>query len=169
MGISFDVDMEDMGIAKALEKASKQFPETAEKVLKKEARNVAKDLKVRVGKEAAGENSRWKSKGETEDDDDTKHLRDSFTIGKVIRHGSKFTVSVNSRAPHYHLYEEGHIMVGHKIRSKKNKKKIQSYKFLGEVHGKKTVAKYMAQRSEYAELIGRELLNEILKEAGFDS
>ena len=40
---------------------------------------------------------------------------------------------------------------------------------VGEVRGKKTVAKYMAQRAEHAELIGQELLDEILKEAGIDS
>ena len=34
---------------------------------------------------------------------------------------------------------------------------------------KKTVAKYMSQRADHAELIGQELLQEILKEAGFDS
>lgn len=40
---------------------------------------------------------------------------------------------------------------------------------VGEVKGKKTVAKYMSQRADHAELIGQELLQEILREAGFDS
>lgn len=42
-------------------------------------------------------------------------------------------------------------------------------KKVGVVKGKKTVGKYMSQRSEYSEAIGQELLNSILEDAGFDS
>lgn len=161
-GISFEFDTSD--ITKALEKASKQFPASAEVTLKKESRNIAKDLKSRVNSEAKGHHyisPRSESK--------PKPLAESFRQGKVVRSGSKITVAVTTTAPHYHLYEEGHEMVTHKRKNKKGKEMIGSNRKVGEVKGKKTVARYMAQRADRAELIGQELLNEILKEAGLDS
>jgi len=160
--IKFEFDFSDL--QKSLETASKQFPASAEKVLKKEARNIAKDLKGRVDSEAKGHHyasPRSESK--------PKPLAQSFRQGKVIRSGSKMTVAVTSSAPHYHLYELGHEMVTHKRKNKKGKGIIGSNRKVGEVKGKKTVAKYMAQRADHAELIGQELLDEILKEAGFDT
>ena len=139
--ISFDFDTSEF--IKAMESTAKQYPASAEKVLKKEARNIAKDLKGRVNSEAEGHHYI-----SPRSEEKPKPLAQSFRQGKVIRSGSKMTVAVTSSAPHYHLYEEGQV---------------------GEVRGKKTVAKYMAQRAEHAELIGQELLDEILKEAGIDS
>ena len=161
-GISFEFDTSD--ITNALEKTSKQFPASAEVVLKKESKNVAKDLKSRVNSEAKGHHyvsPRSESK--------PKPLAKSFRQGKVIRSGNKITVAVTTTAPHYDLYEEGHEMVTHKRKNKKGKGMIGSNRKVGEVKGKKTVARYMAQRADHAELIGQELLNEILKEAGLDS
>ena len=160
--ISFELDASDL--IKAMETAAKQYPASAEKVLKKEARNIAKDLKNRVNSEAKGHHyisPRSESK--------PKPLAQSFRQGKVIRSGSKMTVAVTSSAPHYHLYELGHEMVTHKRKNKKGHGMVGSNKKVGEVKGKKTVAKYMAQRADHAELIGQELLDEILKEAGFDT
>lgn len=160
--IKFEFDFSDL--EKSLETASKQFPDSAEKVLKKEAKNIAKDLKGRVNSEAKGHHYA-KPKNEAK----PKPLAESFRQGKVIRSGSKMTVAVTSSAPHYHLYELGHDMVTHKRKNKRGKGMIGSNRKVGVVKGKKTVAKYMAQRSDHAELIGQELLDEILKEAGLDT
>lgn len=160
--ISFDFDTSD--ITKALEKASKQFPASAETVLKKESKNIAKDLKGRIDSEAKGHHyisPRSESK--------PKPLAKSFRKGKVIKSGSKITVAVTTTAPHYHLYEEGHEMVTHKRKNKRGRGMIGSNRKVGEVKGMKSVAKYMAQRADHAELIGQELLDEILKEAGLDT
>lgn len=157
MGISFDITGADE-IGKAIEKAAKQFPHSAEKVLKKEARNISKDLKSRVDSEAKGHHY-----GESKNP-----LAKSFQTGKVIRSGSKYTTAVTSKAPHYHLYEEGHDLVTHNRKNKQGKGKIGTGKKIGHVSGRKTVARYMAQRSEQSELIGQELLDEILKDAGFE-
>lgn len=153
--ISFDFDSSDL--EKSLKIASRQFPASAEVVLKKESRNIAKDLKGRVDSEAKGHH--YAGQGATH-----KPLAESFRQGKVIRSGSKVTVAVTTTAPHYHLYEEGHAMITHK-----SKDGTHGLRQVGEVKGKKTVAKYMSQRADHAELIGQELLQEILKEAGFDS
>lgn len=160
--INFDFDTSD--IVKALERVSKQFPASAETVLKKESKNIAKDLKGRVSSEAKGHHyisPRSESK--------PKPLARNFRQGKIIKSGSKMTVAVISTAPHYHLYELGHEMVTHKIKNKRGRGMIGSNRKVGEVRGKKTVAKYMAQRADHAELIGQELLDEILKEAGLDT
>lgn len=153
--ISFDFDSSDL--EKSLKIASRQFPASAEIVLKKESRNIAKDLKGRVDSEAKGHH--YAGQGTTH-----KPLAESFRQGKVMRSGSKVTVAVTTTAPHYHLYEEGHAMITHK-----SKDGTHGLRQVGEVKGKKTVAKYMSQRADHAELIGQELLQEILKEAGFDS
>ena len=153
--ISFDFDSSDL--EKSLKIASRQFPASAEIVLKKESRNIAKDLKGRVDSEAKGHH--YAGQGAT-----PKPLAKSFRQGKVMRSGSKVTVVVTTTAPHYHLYEEGHAMITHK-----SKDGTHGLRQVGEVKGKKTVAKYMSQRADHAELIGQELLQEILKEAGFDS
>lgn len=153
--ISFDFDSSDL--EKSLKIASRQFPASAEIVLKKESRNIAKDLKGRVDSEAKGHH--YAGQGATH-----KPLAESFRQGKVMRSGSKVTVAVTTTAPHYHLYEEGHAMITHK-----SKDGTHGLRQVGEVKGKKTVAKYMSQRADHAELIGQELLQEILREAGFDS
>lgn len=153
--ISFDFDSSDL--EKSLKIASRQFPASAEIVLKKESRNIAKDLKGRVDSEAKGHH--YAGQEATH-----KPLAKSFRQGKVMRSGSKVTVAVTTTAPHYHLYEEGHAMITHK-----SKDGTHGLRQVGEVKGKKTVAKYMSQRADHAELIGQELLQEILKEAGFDS
>lgn len=158
MGISFD--MTGTGdLAAALEQATKQFPVSTEKVLKKEARNIAKDLKRRVRSEAKGHNS--KKTG--------KKLEQSFRQGRVIRNGNNYTVAVTSKAPHYHLYEEGHELVSHNRKNRKGKKKLGTGKKIGVVKGRKTVGRYMAQRSEYSEMIGQEILNAILEDANDDA
>lgn len=144
--------------------ASKRFPASTEKILKKEARNIAKDLKGRVNSEAKGHHY-----ASPRSEAKPKPLAESFRQGKVIRSGSKTTIAVTSSAPHYHLYELGHEMVTHKRKNKRGKGMIGSNRKVGEVKGKKSVAKYMAQRADYSELIGQELLNEILKEAGLDT
>ena len=92
--ISFDFDSSDL--EKSLKIASRQFPASAEVVLKKESRNIAKDLKGRVDSEAKGHH--YVGQGATH-----KPLAESFRQGKVIRSGSKVTVAVTTTAPHYHL------------------------------------------------------------------
>lgn len=149
----------------ALGRAVKQFPHSTEAILKKEATNIAKDLKIRAKEEAEGHHY-----GGSENP-----LAESFQRGGVVRRGSAYAIAVTSKAPHYHLYELGHDMVPH-YRKRKRKKKAgfgkeksreKSKKTVGgRVKGKKTVARYMAKRAEHSSLIGEELLNEILKDAG---
>ena len=160
--ISFDFDTSEF--IKAMESTAKQYPASAEKVLKKEARNIAKDLKGRVNSEAEGHHYI-----SPRSEEKPKPLAQSFRQGRVIRSGSKMTIAVTSSAPHYHLYELGHDMVTHNRKDKKGRGRAGTGKKVGEVKGRKTVARYMAQRADYAELIGQELLDKILKEAGIDS
>lgn len=163
--INFDFDASEL--IQAMEKATKQYPASAERVLKKEAKNIAKDLQGRVNSEAKGHYYR---RGKNSSDEETqKPLSKSFRQGRVIRSGSKMTIAVTSSAPHYHLYELGHDMVTHNRKDKKGRGRAGTGKKVGEVKGRKTVARYMAQRADHAELIGQELLDEILKEAGIDS
>ena len=155
--ISFEYDVSEL--ERALEAAARQFPASSETALKKESKSIAKDLKGRVNSEAKGHHY-ISPKSEKK----PKPLEKSFRQGKVIRSGNKVTVAVTTVAPHYHLYEEGHAMITHK-----SKDKTKGLRQVGEVRGKKTVAKYMAQRAEHAELLGQEVLEEILREAGLDS
>lgn len=145
-------------LSENLEKAAKQFPHSTEKVLKKEARNIAKDLGKRVDEEAVGHHYGGND----------KPLAKSFRQGKVIKSGSGYRVAVTSNAPHYHFYEEGHTIVTHNRKNKNGSGKKGTGKVVGRSVARKTVARYMAQRSEFFELIGQELLNEILKDAGLD-
>ena len=163
--ISFDFDVSEL--TQAMENAAKQYPTSAEKVLKKEAKNIAKDLQGRVNSEAKGHH--YRRGKNSSDEESVKPLSKSFRQGKVIRSGSKMTVAVTSTAPHYHLYELGHDMVTHNRKDKKGRGKAGTGKKVGEVKGMKTVAKYMSQRADHVELIGQELLDEILREAGIDS
>ncbi len=148
-------------IAEGLEKAAKRFPASTETILKKEAKNIAGDLKDRVTVEAKGQHYY-----EGDEEDRPKRLKDSFHQGKVIKSGRKYTVAVTSSAPHYHLYEEGHDLYSHNRKNKYGKGKAGTGKKIGKVYGRKTVARYMAKKSEYSEMIGEALLDEILKEAG---
>lgn len=107
MSIKFDITG-DGEFAEAMEKAMKQFPASAEKVLRKEARNIAEDLGTRVNAEAKGHH--WKAK---DSEEEPVRLAESFRQGKVIRSGTNYTVAVTTKAPHYHLYEEGHDLVTH--------------------------------------------------------
>ena len=151
-------------LAKAMEQASKQFPASVEKILKKESERISKDLGTRVNTEAKGHHSKIRrSKKEP------VKLGKSFQQGKVIHSGSNYTVAVTTKAPHYHLYEEGHDMVTHNRKNHWGKGIPGTGRKVGVVKGKKTVGKYMSQRSEDSEEIGLELLNAILKDAGFDS
>ena len=155
---SIDVEVIKEGdLAQSMEKAAKQFPASTETILKKEARNIAKDLGGRVKTEAKGHHYGGSK----------VPLAQSFRQGKVIKSGTKYTVAVTSSAPHYHLYEEGHDLYSHNRKNKYGKGKAGTGKKIGHVAGRKTVARYMAQRSEYSEMIGEALLDEILKEAGF--
>lgn len=159
MSIKFDITG-DGEFAEAM----KQFPASAEKVLRKEARNIAEDLGTRVNAEAKGHH--WKAK---DSEEEPVRLAESFRQGKVIRSGTNYTVAVTTKAPHYHLYEEGHDLVTHNRKNRWGKGKPGTGRKVGKVYAKKTVGKYMARRSEYSEAIGQELLNSILEDAGFDS
>lgn len=157
-----DINFELVGsgeFAEAMEKAMKQFPASAEKILKKEARNIAKDLGIRVQDEAKGHHIPATG----------NRLQDSFRQGKVIRSRKNYTVAVTSKAPHYHLYEEGHDLITHNRKNRFGKGIPGTGRKVGKVYAKKTVGKYMARRSVYSEAIGQELLNSILEDAGFDS
>lgn len=119
--ISFDFDSSDL--EESLKIASRQFPASAEIVLKKESRKIAKDLKGRVDSEAKGHH--YAEQGAAH-----KPLAKSFRQGKVIRSGSKVTVAVTTTAPHYHLYEKGHAMITHK-----SKDRTHGLRQVGEVKG----------------------------------
>lgn len=151
------VDISGTGeFAKALEAAAKRFPYSAEQILRKEARNVAKDLEARVNAEAKGHHYGGS----------TNPLASSFRPGKVVRSGRNITVAVTSKAPHYHLFELGHDLYSHNRKNKLGRGKPGTGKKIGYVPGRKTVARYMAKRSEYADLIGQELLSQLMKEVG---
>lgn len=156
-------------VIKSLEKAISRYPYTAELVLKREGRGIKKDLRTRVQQEAKGHHYRAKSNTDEENEQIAKNaLAESFSLGKVIRHGNQMTVAVLSKAPHYHLYEEGHDIVTHD-RVVNGKKKNGTRRYTGKrAVARKTAARYMAQRAEHSELIGQQVLDEILKEAGFD-
>lgn len=154
---SIRVDIKGEGdFAKAIEAAAKQFPYSTERILKKEARNIAKDLKDRVNAEAKGHHHGGSA----------NPLADSFRQGRVIKSGSNYTVAITSKAPHYHLYELGHDLYSHNRKNKRGKGKTGSGKKIGRVSGRKTVARYMAKSSEYSGVIGRELLEQLLKDVG---
>lgn len=143
-------------LIKALQKAERKFPASAEAILKKEARAAAKDIKKRIGKEAKGHGNKPGT------------LKKSFQAGKVIKRGNTYTDAVTTTAPHYHLYEEGHELYAHNRKNKKGKGKPGTGQKIGNVKGRKTVARYMAQRSEDSEKIGERLLDEILRDAGLE-
>lgn len=126
-----------------LEAASKKFPYSTEKILKQETRVTAKDLK----KETKRKIKRHGKK--------PHNLEESFRVGKVVKSGKKYTCAVTTKAPHYHLVEEGHEASGWYESSGKY------------VPAKKIVAKYMAEKSDHAEEMAQKLLDEILKHAGF--
>lgn len=143
-GISLHIEGTKELIA-ALQKAERRFPASAEAILRKEARTAAKDIKIRIGQEAKGHGEKPGT------------LKKSFQPGKPIKRGNTYTDAVTTTAPHYHLYEEGHDLYD-----------AYTGEWLAEVKGRKTVARYMAQRSEDSEKIGERLLDEILKDAGLE-
>lgn len=153
--ISLDVEGAK-DLIKALEKAEKRFPASAEAVLKSEAKTASKDIKKRTGEEAKGHGKKPGT------------LKKSFRPGKVMKRGSNYTTAVTTTAPHYHLFEEGHELYAHNRKNKKGRGKPGTGQKIGHVEGRKTVARYMAQRSDDSEKIGMRLLDEILKDAGLE-
>ena len=80
-----------------------------------------------------------------------------------------YTVSVDSKAPHYHLVEEGHDMytLSNWKKAGDRRRFYGDTKLAGEVPGRKFVARYMAARAERASLLMAEAtLDKILKGAG---
>ncbi len=149
--INFEISgMDDL--IHAFDEVQKKYPATTEKALKKEARLTKKNIEDNVRRRAAGHGSKPGT------------LENSFKLGKVMKSGSRTTIAIVSTAPHYHLVEEGHDLYSHSQKNKRGKGKIGTDKLIGHVTGKKFVGEYMAKRSEYSELIGMELLNEILRE-----
>lgn len=153
--IRVDIDMGNFGTA--FEKAAKQFPYSAETVLKKETRELKKQItNAYIGSTIKSKRKNWKRSLKKKDAKTA--LEKSFSPGKVIKHGSKYTTAVVSKAPHYHLVEDGHAESGWYAKQADSEP----------IKGKKIVAKIMARRSEKANEIGQRLLDEILKDAGLD-
>lgn len=152
--IRVDIDMGNFGTA--FEKAAKQFPYSAETVLKKEARELKKQImNAYVGSTIKSKRKNWKKSLKK---DSKTALEKSFSPGNVIKSGSKYTTAVTSKAPHYHLVEDGHDESGWYARQENAKP----------IPGKKIVAKIMARRSENADEIGQRVLDELLKKAGLE-
>lgn len=153
--IQTDIDMGNLDTA--FEKVAKQFPYSAEKVLKKEAQELKKQItNAYVGSTIKSKRKNWKRS--LKNKDSKTALEKSFSPGKVIKSGSKYTTAVTSKAPHYHLVEDGHDEGGWYAKQANAKP----------VPGKKIVAKIMARRSEKSDEIGRKLLDELLKDAGLE-
>lgn len=151
------VDLADTGeLEKAFEKAAKMFPQSTENVLKKEAREIKKQItNAYVGSAIKSKRKNWKKSLKNKK---KTSLEKSFSPGKVIKSGNKYTTAVTSKAPHYHLVEDGHKESGWYAEQADAKP----------VKGKKIVAKIMARRSERSEEIAQRVLDEILKDAGLE-
>lgn len=141
-------------LEKSLSMLEKKFPYTAEQVLQKEARNIRKQIMDSYTANINKGNS-IKRKQEKAKQENRVLLEKSFSVGKVMVKKGKITTAVTSRAPHYHLVEDGHELYSHG-------------KYVGTVEGKKIVAKIMGRRSRDSDKIGQKVLDEILKEAGLD-
>lgn len=143
-------------LEKALKKVQNRFPQTTERIIKTETRELKKQItNAYVGDIIKSRRKNWKkslkSKPKTS-------LEKSFQVGKVMKKGNDYTNAVVSKAPHYHLVEDGHEPGGWYAQQKGAER----------VRGKKIVAKIMSRRSRDSEEIGRRVLDQILKEAGFD-
>lgn len=151
--MQFDIEGEG-GIERALEKARKQFPYSAEKALRKESAQIKKQIvNSYVGSTIKSKRKNWKRSWQKKKN---TALEKSFAPGKVIRQGGKYTTAVVSKAPHYHLVEDGHKESGWYAKQDDAKP----------IKGQKIVAKIMARRSEKSDKYAQELLDEILKDAG---
>lgn len=158
--LEFEVDEGLKELQNSMERAVKKFPASAERALQNETEKIASDMKSWVPKKIKGH-------GRIGTEKPGKRLENRFKPGKVIRKGLNYTAADLSGAPHYHLVEEGHDLYTHLRKNKRGKGKVGSNRKIGHVDGKKIVAGYMAERSRYSELIAGEMLDEILKEAGF--
>lgn len=144
-------------LIEAFEKATKQFPYSTENILKNEARAIKKQVtNAYIGSTIKSKRKNWKRILKKKDAKTA--LEKSFSPGKVIKHGNRYTTAVVSKAPHYHLVEDGHKESGWYAKQADSEP----------IKGKKIVAKIMARRSEKASEIGQRLLDEILKDAGLD-
>lgn len=140
----------------SLRKAQRQFPYTAERVLKSETRNLKKQItNAYVGDILKSRRKNWKKSLKNKP---KTSLEKSFQVGQVMKKGNNYTNAVVSKAPHYHLVEDGHEPGGWYAKQKGAER----------VRGKKIAAKIMSRRSRDAEQIGERVLDQILKEAGLD-
>lgn len=151
-GISFEVSGADE-LVRQLERVEKKFPYTTKKVLEKETRNIAKDLKKETAKQIKKHGMQQGKR--KQDMKRPVYLEKSYQPGRVRKAADGYRDAVTSRAPHYHLVERGHEPGGWHGWQKD----------AVDVKGRKIVASYMAKRSRYAHLIGEEILNEVLNEA----
>ncbi len=147
-------------LVRELERIERRFPATTEKVLKDELRTIAGDLKRKTAEEI-NSHGRVKNKGGKGSTSTRKKKRSevllerSYAPGKVLMIHGDYRGAVTTKAPHYHLVEEGHAPGGWHAKQRRAQP----------VRGKKIVAAYMARRSERAQEIGERILEKVLDEA----
>lgn len=140
----------------AFKKAQNKFPQTTERILKQETTAIKKQVtNAYVSNIIKSRRKNWKKSLKNKP---KTSLEKSFQVGRVMKKGNDYTDAVVSKAPHYHLVEDGHEPGGW----------YADQKGAERVRGKKIVAKIMARRSRDAGQIGRRVLDQILKEAGLD-
>lgn len=153
------IDFEYQGIEdleKSFEMVQKKFPYYTEQVLNREATQMSKDIGDKVSREVKGHGEKPGT------------LESSFRRGKSIYKRGKYTNAVLTKAPHYHLVEEGHDLYKfpHWKKTGGKRKYYGSVKFNKKVPGRKFVARYMAARSQYSHLFAEDILEQVLKKAG---
>ena len=145
-------------LQKALIKLQKKYPDSAKRVVQAEAKEAKKQIqRAYIGnilKSRYGKN--YKRVLKKKNAANKRNLESSFLVGQAIQKGNQITDAVVTKAPHYHLVEDGHEAAGWYGKQAGAKR----------VPGKKIVARIMGRRSKNSLAMGQKTLDAILKKAG---
>jgi hypothetical protein len=137
---SFDVKGLDE-LLKDVEIAGELFPKEMKKALREESKIAKKEFMQEYSKKIKGHGSKPGT------------LKKSFTVGRVIKKGNKFTTAVMSNAPHFHHVEDGHALYSHgKYAGKK-------------VDGRHIVSDYMDNFEKNMDKVAKRVLDKVMEEA----
>lgn len=145
-------------LQKALVKLQEKYPDSAKRVVQAQAKEAKKQIQSayigNILKSRYGKNYKriLKKKNAT----NKRNLESSFLVGQAIQKGNQITDAVVTKAPHYHLVEDGHEAAGWYEKQTGAKR----------VPGKKIVARIMGRRSKQSLVMGQKTLDAILKKAG---
>lgn len=131
-------------LAKDFEKVIKKYPDDADNFLKRQARELRKNVVKNVKKDTHTKGATEKSLAKLK----------NYKISRIWGYGADRHIEISAQSPHFHLVERGHNLV---IKGK-------TVKF---VAGKHMMDNAVKSYEEQVEQAAEQFIDKLLKEGGF--